>query len=51
VAPVMGSFFFAMLGLEALGEATLYLGLVLALLATALYVRSGLRAARDTGHP
>ena len=51
VAPVMGSFFFAMLGLEALGEATLYLGLALALLATALYVRSGLRAARNASHP
>jgi len=43
VAPVLGSFFFAMAGLPALGEALLYLGLTLALLATAMYVRSGLR--------
>jgi CDP-diacylglycerol--glycerol-3-phosphate 3-phosphatidyltransferase len=43
VAPVMGSFFFAMAGLEGLGEALLYVGLALALLATVLYARSGLR--------
>jgi len=49
VAPVMGSFFFAMVKLEAVGEAMLYAGLALALLATVLYVRSGLRAARDAG--
>ncbi len=47
VAPVMGSFFFAMVGLEALGEALLYVGLALALLATALYVRDGARALRE----
>ena len=41
VAPVMGAFFFAMAGLETLGEVLLYVGLALALLATALYVRSG----------
>jgi CDP-diacylglycerol--glycerol-3-phosphate 3-phosphatidyltransferase len=40
VAPVMGSFFFAMTGLEGLGEVLLYIGLVLALLATVLYARS-----------
>jgi cardiolipin synthase len=46
VAPVMGSFFFAMAGLGALGEALLYAGLALALLASAMYVRSGLRSRR-----
>jgi len=44
VAPVMGSFFFAMVSLGGLGEVLLYVGLALALLATVLYVRSGLRA-------
>lgn len=43
VAPVMGSFFFAMLGLPRLGEVLLYVGLALALLASALYVRDGVR--------
>jgi cardiolipin synthase len=42
VAPVMGSFFFAMAGLGGLAEALLYVGLAMALLASALYVRSGL---------
>ena len=42
VAPVMGSFFFAMVGLSTLAEVLLYLGLALALVATALYVRTGL---------
>jgi len=51
VAPVMGSFFFAMVALETAGEVMLYAGLALALLATALYVRSGLRAARNASHP
>jgi phosphatidylglycerophosphate synthase len=41
VAPVMGSFFFAMVGLEDAGEVMLYVGLALALLATALYVQTG----------
>ena len=40
----MGSFFFAMVSLGGLGEVLLYVGLALALLATVLYVRSGLRA-------
>ena len=43
VAPVMGAFFFAMVGLQDVGEVMLYAGLALALLASALYVRSGLR--------
>jgi cardiolipin synthase (CMP-forming) len=43
VAPVMGSFFFAMVGLEDVGEVMLYVGLALALAASALYVRAGVR--------
>jgi cardiolipin synthase len=43
VAPVMGAFFFAMAGLEGVGKVMLYVGLALALLASALYVRSGVR--------
>jgi phosphatidylglycerophosphate synthase len=43
VAPVMGSFFFAMVGLRTVGEVLLYVGLALALLATGLYVGSGTR--------
>ena len=46
VAPVMGSFFFAMVGLRTLGEALLYVGLALALVATGLYARSGARQLR-----
>jgi cardiolipin synthase len=42
VGPLMGSFFFAMAGLQTLGAALLYIGLALALTATALYARSGL---------
>ena len=41
VAPVMGALFFALCGLETLGEVLLYAGLALALLATWMYVRSG----------
>ena len=47
VAPLMGAFFFAMAGLETVAEVLLYIGLALALTATALYGRSGL--ARATG--
>ena len=46
VAPVMGAFFFAMAGLGTLAEVLLYVGLALALLASALYVRTGAREAR-----
>jgi cardiolipin synthase len=46
VAPVMGSFFFAMLGLEGFAEVLLYVGLAMALMASALYLRSGVRALR-----
>ncbi len=48
VAPLMGSFFFAMAGLQTLGEVLLYVGLALALTATALYMRSGLAQLRRT---
>jgi cardiolipin synthase (CMP-forming) len=41
VAPLMGALFFAMCGLGGLAEALLYVGLALALVASALYVRSG----------
>jgi cardiolipin synthase len=47
VAPVMGGLFFPMCGLQTLGEILLYIGLALALTATALYLRDGLRAARS----
>jgi cardiolipin synthase len=52
VAPVMGSFFFAMVGLGVLAEVLLYVGLALALAASTLYVRSGLRTeGRPPGAP
>lgn len=41
VAPTMGAPFFAMLGLHWLALVMLYVGMTLALLATALYVRRG----------
>lgn len=47
VAPVMGSVFFALVGLQLLGEVLLYVGLTLALLALALYARYGLRQLRS----
>ena len=43
----MGSFFFAMAGLQTLGEVLLYVGLALALTATVLYARSGLAQLRS----
>jgi cardiolipin synthase (CMP-forming) len=51
VAPVMGSFFFAMVGLETVSEVMLYVGLALALVASVLYVRSGLRERRSSPDP
>ena len=51
VLPVMGSLFFAMAGLPGLGEALLYLGLALALVASALYLRSGLRQLHIQANP
>jgi len=47
----MGAFFFAMAGLEGLGEVLLYVGLALVLLATALYLRTGLRELRARPRP
>jgi cardiolipin synthase (CMP-forming) len=41
VAPVMGALFFSMAGLEGFGEVLLYIGLALALTATAMYLLSG----------
>jgi cardiolipin synthase (CMP-forming) len=46
VGPLMGAFFFAMAGLETLGAGLLYIGLALALSATVLYARTGLRQLR-----
>jgi cardiolipin synthase (CMP-forming) len=46
VAPVMGGLFFPLCGLDTLGEVLLYVGLALALTATALYLRDGRRAMR-----
>jgi cardiolipin synthase len=51
VAPVMGALFFAMAGLEGLAAVLLYVGLALALSATGLYLRTGLRASRASGDP
>jgi hypothetical protein len=51
VAPVMGSFFFAMAGLATLGRVMLYVGLALALVASALYVQSGARQLRARAAP
>jgi cardiolipin synthase len=47
VAPLMGALFFALCGLDVLAEVLLYVGLVLALAASALYVRSGARQLRS----
>jgi len=51
VAPVLGSFFFAMAGLGGTGEVMLFVGLALALLASALYARSGLVQLRAQTKP
>jgi cardiolipin synthase (CMP-forming) len=51
VAPVMGSFFFAMADLRTLGRVMLFVGLALALLASALYVRTGTRQLRAPAAP
>jgi cardiolipin synthase (CMP-forming) len=51
VAPLMSAFFFAMVGLETLGAVLLYVGLGLALTASALYVRDGLADIGDDGGP
>jgi len=46
VAPVMGSFFFAMTGLHTFAEVLLLVGLALALIASALYASDGVRQLR-----
>jgi CDP-diacylglycerol--glycerol-3-phosphate 3-phosphatidyltransferase len=46
VAPTMGAPFFAMAGVHWVALIMLYVGLALALLATVLYIRSGLQQAR-----
>jgi cardiolipin synthase len=46
VAPTMGAPFFAMAGVHWLALVLLYTGMALALLATALYVRDGIRQTR-----
>ncbi len=51
VAPVLGSFFFAMAGLGAFAEALLYVGLALALVASVQYARSGARQLRIHADP
>jgi CDP-diacylglycerol--glycerol-3-phosphate 3-phosphatidyltransferase len=51
VAPVMGSLFFAITGLSRLGEVLLYVGLVLALWASAQYIRYGLAEIHRTRPP
>jgi CDP-diacylglycerol--glycerol-3-phosphate 3-phosphatidyltransferase len=50
VAPLMGALFFAMVGLGGFAEVLLYVGLVLALLASWLYLRSGLAQLHDGEH-
>jgi cardiolipin synthase (CMP-forming) len=51
VAPVMGALFFAIAGLETVGEVLLYVGLALALVASGLYVRSGLGQLHAAAEP
>jgi len=48
---VMASLFFAMTGLERLGEILLYIGLVLVIVATVMYVRYGLSELRRRRRP
>jgi cardiolipin synthase len=50
VAPVMGSFFFAMASVPGFAEVLLFVGLGLALLATAMYIGDGLRRASVAAH-
>ena len=49
VAPVMGSFFFAMAGLPVVGEVLLYIGLAMALVASAMYGASAVRQLDTAG--
>ena len=51
VAPVMGSFFFAMAGLPVVAEVMLYVGLALALLASWMYGRTAIQQIRAQSRP
>jgi cardiolipin synthase (CMP-forming) len=51
VFPVMASLFFAMTGLERLAEILLYIGLVLVITATVMYVRYGVSELRRRPRP
>lgn len=51
VAPVMGSFFFAMVSLGGFAEVLLYVGLALALVASAMYARASFHQLRAGAHP
>ncbi len=51
VAPVMGSFFFAMAGLPVVAEVMLYVGLALALLASYMYGETAIRQIRAQPRP
>lgn len=51
VAPVMGAFFFAMVGLAGFSEVLLYVGLGLSLFASALYLRYGLSQSSRSRDP
>jgi phosphatidylglycerophosphate synthase len=51
VAPVMGSFFFAIASVGGFAEVLLYVGLALALLASFLYARSSVRQLRAGADP
>ena len=47
----MGALFFAMAGLERLGEVLLYIGLVLVIMATVMYLRYGISELRRQARP
>jgi cardiolipin synthase len=51
VAPLLGAPFFAIAGVHWLALVLLYVGMALALLATALYLRSGYQQLRDARQP
>jgi cardiolipin synthase (CMP-forming) len=51
VAPVMGSFFFAMASLDKFAEVLLYVGLALTLLASVMYARSSVRQLQTRPDP
>ena len=51
VAPIMGSFFFALANVGGLAEVLLLVGLALALFASAMYAAEGARGLRELGRP